>query len=65
MDYKTGNDVISPFDGQAPVDICHALNSLDSKHAQELEEWLFKKYSSFTTDIEKCPSENCDYVFTM
>jgi hypothetical protein len=30
-----------------------------------MEEWLFKKYTTFTQDIEKCPSEVCDYVFTM
>ena len=26
---------------------------------------MFKKYTSFTTDIEKCPSESCDFVFTL
>ena len=65
MEYKTGNDIISPFQGKMPVDVCVALNTLKPAHAKELQEWLFKKYSSFTTDIEKCPSENCDYVFML
>lgn len=24
---------------------------------------LFRKYSSFNKEIEKCPSETCDYVY--
>jgi hypothetical protein len=47
---------MSPFEGKRPIDVCVALNSLEHPHAAELEEWLFKKYSSFTGDIEKCPS---------
>ena len=34
-----------------PVDVCVALGTLENGHSSELEEWLFKKYSSFTTDI--------------
>lgn len=65
ISYKAGSEIISPFEGRDPLDVCLALNTLRSEDAIELEEFLFKKYSSFTGDIEKCPSESCDFVFTM
>jgi hypothetical protein len=65
ISYRVGSEVISPFEGRQPLDICLALKSLRPNDELELEEFLFKKYTSFTVDIEKCPSENCDYVFTV
>ena len=63
--YQAGNHIHSPVDGGTSIDICHALNSLTPDHSSEIEEALFKKYSAFTPDIEKCPASECDYVFTM
>lgn len=65
ISYKVGSEIISPFEGREPIDVGVAIRTLLPPHQQELHEFLFKKYSSFTADIEKCPSEACDYVFTV
>lgn len=56
MSYMVGDDVMSPFNNAPPHQIIDCLNSLTYDHAMEVESKLFIKYSSFTQDIEKCPS---------
>lgn len=63
MGYRVGDSILSPFNTGQPIDIVTCVNSLQPTHSQEIEETLFKKYNSFTKDIEKCPAENCDYVY--
>ena len=63
MSYRIGDDVLSPFNNGSSHDIVSCLNSLKEEEAREIEETLFTKYSAFTKDIEKCPSESCDFVY--
>jgi hypothetical protein len=43
--------------------VAECLNSLERKDATEINEELFKKFTAFTKEIEKCPSEGCEYVY--
>lgn len=42
---------MSPFEGGDDIDVCLALGSLKQDDKNNLEEWLFKKYTTFTNDI--------------
>ncbi len=53
----------SPFLGQDPIPIIECLNTLKTADRELMERWLFKKYATFSKDVEKCPYEECDFVY--
>lgn len=65
ISYQVGTDVMSPFEGRPAIKVEKVLNSLQPADREVLDEWLFKKYTTFTPDVEKCPSEACDYAFLL